>query len=69
MTYDTVLTDLMAERGFVIEEGDPPVPLFARTLMRCPRSAYRLGLPLSQTLHSIYTNYPHLCASLIDERV
>ncbi|HRW10533.1 MAG TPA: hypothetical protein P5121_35765 [Caldilineaceae bacterium] len=36
MTYDTVLTELMAARGFVIEVVDPPVPLFARTLETLP---------------------------------
>jgi len=36
MEYDKVLTRLMQERGFVITQVDPPVPLFERTLDKLP---------------------------------
>lgn len=49
MTYDTVLERLMAERGFVIEQADPPVPLFARTLGELPE----IRLPDGFTMHGV----------------
>ena len=36
MEYDTVLERLMKERGFVVVQADPPVPLFERTLDELP---------------------------------
>jgi GNAT superfamily N-acetyltransferase len=36
MEYDTVLTALMRERGFLVEQVDPPPPLFERALDELP---------------------------------
>ena len=36
MEYDKVLERLMQERGFVLIQADPPVPLFERTLDELP---------------------------------
>ena len=36
MTYDKLLERLMKERGFVVEEVDPPVPLFECALDELP---------------------------------
>ncbi len=36
LEYDKVLTRLMQERGFVMVQADPPVPLFERTLDELP---------------------------------
>lgn len=49
MTHDTVLTTLMTERGFVVEEVDPPVPLFARTLDALPE----IGLPTGFSVRGV----------------
>lgn len=49
MTHDTVLTALMTERGFVVEEVDPPVPLFERTLDALPA----VGLPAGFTVRGV----------------
>ncbi|HEX5689745.1 MAG TPA: GNAT family N-acetyltransferase, partial [Roseiflexaceae bacterium] len=43
MEYDTVLTRLMRERGFVVEQVDPPPPLFERTLQDLPSIALPEG--------------------------
>ncbi|MEZ4869406.1 MAG: GNAT family N-acetyltransferase [Caldilineaceae bacterium] len=50
MTHDTVLTSLMTERGFVVEEVDPPVPLFARTLDALPA----VSLPAGFTVRGVH---------------
>lgn len=49
MAYDEVLTCLMRERGFVVEEVDPPVPLFERTLEELPS----LRLPQGFTVQGV----------------
>ncbi|MEZ4713738.1 MAG: GNAT family N-acetyltransferase [Caldilineaceae bacterium] len=49
MTHDTVLTELMKERGFVVEEVDPPVPLFERRLDALPT----IGLPAEFTVRGV----------------
>jgi mycothiol synthase len=36
MDYDTVLTRLMQDRGYVVTQADPPPPLFERTLDDLP---------------------------------
>jgi GNAT superfamily N-acetyltransferase len=43
MAYDTVLTRLMRERGFLVEQVDPAPPLFERTLDDLPAIALPEG--------------------------
>jgi GNAT superfamily N-acetyltransferase len=43
MEYDKVLARLMQERGFVLMQVDPPVPLFERTLDTLPTIALPAG--------------------------
>lgn len=46
MQYDKVLTRLMQERGFVITQVDPPVPLFERVLDELPMIPWPAGFTI-----------------------
>lgn len=49
--FDKVLTRLMQERGFVITQVDPPVPLFERVLDELPT----IPLPAGFTVQGVHT--------------
>jgi GNAT superfamily N-acetyltransferase len=51
MEYDQVLVRLMQERGFVVVQVDPPVPLFERTLDELPT----IPLPDGFTVQGVRT--------------
>jgi GNAT superfamily N-acetyltransferase len=51
LAYDKVLTRLMQERGFVITQVDPPVPLFERVLDELPT----IPLPDGFTIQGVRT--------------